>query len=374
MKWLNLLLLISIAQCSFAQTKLPVVRATSKTVSINDGGFLDKNSWTLSPHARPDVYTADRTRKTKWVTFYTDVDSIRIKVKPGTRYNFVILLNSRDSCFTQVASAIPPKGQQIAGTTTEDTIPFTLTAYNAIGIKAFINDTATFNMHFDLSSFDFHFTKDVMTKRLKGVNVSKLQLGTMVWHNPHLFTSAVTAHEMDGRIGWNVFDGKTVEINYDKQLLIIRSQLPKLKGYKKVKIDFMRSLVGAKGTIIAANKKYTGEFIFDTGADQAVIIDSAVAQRQNLAGLKLLHTTVLRDPRGVKYETKTVLLPAVGLDKFSLANVPAMLLTGKNPSGFEVNYFGNDFLKRFNMVLDFKKDELYIKPNQLQNVSFRQGS
>lgn len=39
----------------FAQSKLPVIRATSNKVAINDGGYLDKNRWTLSPAAKPDV-------------------------------------------------------------------------------------------------------------------------------------------------------------------------------------------------------------------------------------------------------------------------------------------------------------------------------
>eukprot|EP01132_Coremiostelium_polycephalum_P016238 gene16238-19547_t len=93
----------------FAQSKLPVIRATSNKVAINDGGYLDKNRWTLSPAAKPDVFTADRTRETKWVTFYTDLDSIRIKVKPGSSTDFVILLNGKDSCYTRVVSAIGPQ-------------------------------------------------------------------------------------------------------------------------------------------------------------------------------------------------------------------------------------------------------------------------
>src|ERR1700743_302292 len=108
MRYLTFITLLLIIQTTFAQHKLPIIKATSKKVSIKDGDFLDKNSWTLTPSARPDIFTADRTRKTKYVTFYTDIDSIRVKVKPGMRFNFVILYNGKDSCYTQIASAIPP--------------------------------------------------------------------------------------------------------------------------------------------------------------------------------------------------------------------------------------------------------------------------
>ena len=85
---LHIILLVS--TYSFSQSKLPVIHAGSKGVSIRDGGFLDKNGWSLSPGARPDIYVSDRTRKSKWVVFYTDIDSIKVKVKPGTIFNFII--------------------------------------------------------------------------------------------------------------------------------------------------------------------------------------------------------------------------------------------------------------------------------------------
>jgi hypothetical protein len=166
MKYILPLIFLLPAGLVAGQSKLPVIKATSKKVAINDGGFLDKNAWSLSPKARPDVYIADRTRATKWVTFYTDIDSIRVKVKPGARYNFIILLNDKDSCYTQIASAIPPQSKQ-DNAAKNDTIPFKLTTYSAIAVKAVMNDTDTLNLHFDVSSFDFHLTRDAIIKKTK---------------------------------------------------------------------------------------------------------------------------------------------------------------------------------------------------------------
>jgi hypothetical protein len=84
MKYIFLFIPFLLIQSVFAQSKLPVIKATSKSVAINDGGYLDKNAWSLNPKIKLDVFTADRTRKTKWVIFYTDIDSIKVKVKPGT--------------------------------------------------------------------------------------------------------------------------------------------------------------------------------------------------------------------------------------------------------------------------------------------------
>lgn len=386
MKYLLLFICLLPAGLVIGQSKLPAIKATSKKVAINDGGFLDKNAWSLSPKTRPDVYTADRTRATKWVTFYTDIDSIRVKVKPGTRYNFVILLNGKDSCYTQIASAIPPVDKQKAVSSKNDTIPFKLTAYNAIAVKAVMNDTDTLNLHFDLSSFDFHLTKDAIIKNTKLLpnqadvlagkakanfnemrKAQKLQMGTVVWHNQEMLPTGFTSYGMDGRFGWNLFEGKLVEVDYDNNRIIIHNTTPgSLKGYERSKMGFMRSFPYATGTFEIGGKKYTGNFSMDTGSDQSAILDSAWAAKNNFpTDLKIIKSSTISDPRGVKYDIKIVEAPLFRLNGFPVTKVASLILSNKNPMGFEINYLGNGLLKRFNMILDFKNDYLYLKPNKL---------
>jgi len=395
MRYIHLFIAFLLIQSVSAQSILPVIKATSKKVSINDGGYLDKDAWNLSPKARPDIYTADRSRKSKWVTFYTDIDSIRVKVKPGTRYNFIILLNGKDSCYTQIASAIPPENILKNDIVKNDTIPFTLTSFNAIHVKAVINSTDTLNLHFDVGSFDLRLTKDAVLKKTQLLSnqpdalagktnpnynkmnkVSTLQMGTLVLKDPQTGVTTLTSHDMDGRFGWELFDGKKIEIDYDHNLLIIHSKLPKaLKGYVRAPIDFIRSFVCAKGTFEIAGKKYEGEFLFDTGSDQAAIIDSSWAAKQGFPkDMKLIKSSVLRDPRGVKYETRVVLAPALKVNGFKLTNIPTLVLGSQNPTGFEINFLGNDLLKRFNMILDFEKDQLYLKPNNLIGLPYKANS
>jgi hypothetical protein len=391
---LSIVALLSV-QSIFAQSKLPVIKATSKSVAINDGGFLDKNAWSLSPGIRPDIYTADRTRETKWVIFYTDIDSIRVKVKPGTKYNFIVLLNGKDSCYTQIASALPPVDKLKGKTVKNDTIPFTLTANDAIAVKAIINQTDTLNLHFDLSSFDFHLTRDAILKKTKLLanqpdalagkttpnynklsKVFSLQMGNRFWTDPVVLPTVTTAAEMDGRFGGNLFEGKQVEIDYDHNLLIIYPVLPKdMRGYVKSKLEFMRSYATVKGSFEIGGNKYAGSFSMDTGSGLAIILDSAWAAKHYFTkDLKLIKSSFLSDPRGVKYETKTVLAPSYTINTFKLTNIPTLVLGSKNPMGFSVNYLGNGLLKRFNIILDFNKDEIYMKPNHLINLGYKDNS
>jgi hypothetical protein len=382
-------------QLVLGQINFPIIKANSKKIAIKDGDYLDKNAWLLAPKVRPDIYKADRTRATKWITFYTDIDSIKVKVKPGSKFDFIVLLNGKDSCYTQIVSAIPPKNKLQSNIITHDTIPFILTKYNAIHVNSIINECDTLNLHFDVGSFDFHFTRNAILKKTKLLStqpdaitgkvkpnfnnlekIYKIQLGNYVVNNPDMIPTQLTAREMDGRFGWSIFEGKIVEIDYDKNLLIIHSDLPKkLKGYTKSKIKFIHSFVCIKSALEVDGKQYVGDFLFDTGSDQAMILDSSWVTRNNFPkDLKLIKMSSFRDPRGNKYENKIVQTPQLSINSFTLINVPATLMGSKRPLDFEMNYFGNGVLKRFNTILDFKNDCIYLKPNKLINSSYRENS
>ncbi|HVU95278.1 MAG TPA: hypothetical protein VHE34_08645 [Puia sp.] len=386
MKFLALLLCWFFVARASAQLSLPVIRANSKSVSIRDGAFFDKDTWSLNPALRPDTYSADRMREAKYVTFYTDVDSIRVRVTPGSRFDFVIVYQGKDSCFTRIESSISPVLAAGGGASPAkpDTIPFKLTAYSAIAVRAIIDGHDTVSMHFDLSAFGLHLTKDAILHRTallpnreevlagsakpnyrKLNEVSTLRMGTLTWHDPVIAATDVTAHEMDGRIGWDVFEGKVVELNYERGIMVIHPRMPRgVKGYKRSKLDFIRSFPCAAGTFLIGGKEYSGDFLLDTGSDQGLLVDSSWAVQNHFpADLPVTGTQVVRDPRGRNFTMRKVTIPAVRLNGFVATQVPAMLMGAQQPVGFPVNCFGNGLLRRYDLIVDFQKDELYLRPN-----------
>lgn len=102
-------LLIFFSQPIFAQQKLPIIKATSGKVDVKDGKIYQKVVWNLSPEARPDIYYPLEPINEKTITFYTDIDSISFSIVPGNIYNFIILLNNKDTCYTQISTMKPVK-------------------------------------------------------------------------------------------------------------------------------------------------------------------------------------------------------------------------------------------------------------------------
>jgi hypothetical protein len=241
--------------------------------------------------------------------------------------------------------------------------------YNAIAIKALINGKDTLNLQFDASSSGIHFLKNV-----RKVKVSTLRVGTLELKSPQILTARAASQEMDGRIGFDVFEGKQVELNYSQHIMVIHSRLPRTKGYVRSKLIFNNGFPCVKGSFQLRGKVFDGLFTLHNGSATALVLDSGWAAKANIAGqCPLLRTSVITDGSGNKYETKIVLAPVFRFSRFKLANLPTTIFSGRTRFGFEVNFFGNDVLKRFNMILDLKKDNIYVKENQLLQVPYREN-
>ncbi len=78
---------------------IPVIRANSAIVNVRLDGRLFQGAWQISPAEKLDIFPT----AAKSVTFYTDIDSISVTIDPAVGvYNFIILVNGKDSAHTQV--------------------------------------------------------------------------------------------------------------------------------------------------------------------------------------------------------------------------------------------------------------------------------
>ena len=103
--------LFMIGMVIFGQDSLPVIKATSEKLDIRVGNeYYLKGGWALDPNKKPDVFSIGSkwVYETKKVTFTTNIDSISFNVKPGNKYNFIIVLNDTVSCYIQIKTLSNP--------------------------------------------------------------------------------------------------------------------------------------------------------------------------------------------------------------------------------------------------------------------------
>lgn len=357
----------------FAQNNLPVIKATSRNVKIRDGAVL-KDWWYIVPEARPDVYWVDFPQKEQAVTFITDIDSISFVVKHGMAYDFVILVNGKDSAFTQIAGVY--KHQiNCTGSTGNDSIPFTLRD-NRIYFEGAINSSETLSIQFDLgagmsninakSSYKvkMEFDSSVFLINSQGRNKARLSsvntitIGKLSFLQEAFIETKNMAKWEDAIVGNSLFLDKYLEIDYNNQLLIIHDSMPPLDS-SWIKLDML--LDGGVRPMISAvleldGAKYTDWYIFDTGNSGNGIISNELTARYGIydkfnkiigfAGRKIASIPKITIA-GYSFENGTIVLEKPG------ANL------------LEKSVLGNKMLSRLNVVIDNRQGYLYLKPNKL---------
>ncbi|WDF57643.1 hypothetical protein PQ462_13040 [Flavobacterium sp. KACC 22758] len=372
---ISLIFILGFVTICQSQIKIPAIKASSKTCYIKEGNE-EKIKWNLDPKTKPDLYVTNKSPKGKTVTFYTNQDSLTVKVKPGKHFDFVVLLNEKDSCYTRIEC---PALKDFSKLKPEihDTIPFVLSEYNNIIFKVTLDDKETLDLKFDSGTTDFLLTNETLGQlKLNNLKGHHFKLGNQVWENQEIYPVELSGQGTAGRFGWNLFDGKIVEIDYDKKLFIIHSKLPKRdKSYTKLDMEFMHTLFCIQASMQIKDKAYKGRFLFDNGYQRTVMLDQQLIKEQQYPkeNLPVLKRTILKNGQGEEIPVLTVKNEKMFLGNVCLNDVPVQLLATSNPAQFKTHILGNEVLKRFNTILDFQENKVYLKPNLLWNDPYTEG-
>lgn len=392
-KYFFALLLLSATGIHAFGQPVPVIKASSNAVDIRDGEDFQKGAWHISPEAKPDVYYANRYRRTKRVAFYTDIDSISFTTDPDKEYKFIILLNNKDTAYTIVSTASPSalqaKKKTGSGSVSPDTIPFRLGKGDKIYIKGRLNNSAELDFMFDTGSDQEVISKNGLSKKVQlhfnetkssvtiggtstvqNSNGNKLEIGNLVWDN--IPFARIDEADADGIIGYNAFDNRIVEIDYDKRIMVVHAQ-PFTVGsdYEKLPLRFKRNLPFVEASLTNGTKVVKGYFEFDAGSNGSLWLNKAFANENHLyESMERLGGTKTRGLDGKRVSGEKVVLPKFGFGRHGLTNVPIDLELASESTNFDWGILGMDILKRYNTILDLRHDSIYLKPNTLVGMPF----
>jgi len=262
-------------------------------------------------------------------------------------------------------------------------IPFELTKFNNIKVKTILNKKDTIFLTFDTGATDFYLIKDAIKKYLNPNNLKVLtmedisdnnfKIENLEWNHQQVYPIETTGHETEGMFGWNMFEGKILEIDYDKNLMTVHDKLPKIsKDYEEFLMEFHKGYFLISIDIQNDKNKYKSKYLFDTGFQKAVMLDNDLLTKMVFPTDKLdvLKTTILHNSNNEEIPLKTVKIQKLIFGKYTIENVPSELNAYNKPSGFETNFLGSDILKRFNIILDFQHKMVYLKPNQHFNDKY----
>ncbi len=210
-------------------------------------------------------------------------------------------------------------------------------------------------------------TKKVDFVYKKSLKFPGLQVDSLDFHinNYDILTSSYGI-KIDGVIGLSFLRRYVIMVNYDERYIDVYT--PGKINYPKGGHLLHPKFYGLPviPTTVKDNVESNADFIFDTGAGLNMLLsedyvnDSTilkkkrklfVTQAEGLGGKKMMHTTVVKSIAVGPYKFRWVPI-YIFKDDFNITNYPKM-----------GGVLGNDILRRFNLVINYPSQEIYLKPN-----------
>lgn len=271
-----------------------------------------------------------------------------------------------------------------------DTIPFKLTKHNNISIKAILNEKDTVNLMFHTAANGITLTKKVTKKLSKitwiqgdtvnswgGQNETRysknnsIQIGTSKWNDISIWENENSGPGTVGKFGPNLFQGKTIEIDFDKSIFIIHESLPKkIKEFKKSILIFENDFMFLKGTSKIGNQSFSNRFLIHSGYGGTILYDDKFVKETGINDqIEITEEQELKDSYGNILKTLKGNLPRFEIGTEGFENIPVGFFEG-SISKQKMSIIGGSLLKRFNLIIDPNREYIYIKSNQFKDLPY----
>lgn len=150
----------------------------------------------------------------------------------------------------------------------------------------------------------------------------------------------------------------------------MHSTLPKKKGYQKHVITLDRGSMFLEVQSFIDGKKINNQFMVHSGYGGTFLFDDEFVNLHHIGDkLKTISESELRDSYGNVLKTKKAILPKLKVGSVRFKDLPIGFFEGAIGRQ-KMSVMGGNMLKRFNMMIDIKQKQLYLKPNSLMKLPF----
>ncbi len=101
------------------------------------------------------------------------------------------------------------------------------------------------------------------------------------------------------------------------------------------------------------------------------MLDTTIMREQNFPkDLTVFKKVFMQNSKAEQIAVNYVTLPEIIIGNTGLSDIPTQLLCAENPAHFKTHLLGNEVLKRFNTILDFHNNMVYLKPNLYTKLTY----
>ncbi len=274
----------------------------------------------------------------------------------------------------------------------QEVIPFKLGDDNRIYINGLINQSDTLNLVFDLGANITVINKTKMEANNVNIKFDTLvtngggngfsqesksfrnlvRIGTQDYTGKDVLgISYPESEKLDGLIGWNFFEDKIVEIDFESKELLVSDNLPDYsERFNKTKLKFIEGLPYIKTILYKGKKKVKIWTMLDTGYNSSFKVYYSTSIKNKLSNeYQVIGESTSFGTDGTIAKSDYVLIPKIKIGGFEIYNMPADIVKKKVESNIPALY-GGSLLKRFHIILDFERRFVYLKPNRNINSEF----
>lgn len=192
---------------------------------------------------------------------------------------------------------------------------------------------------------------------------------------PLLHLKEIMGRQADGIVGQRFFKGKYIEINYPDGRFNVTDH-PDTTGYRRLPLSFQKGYLFVRATVKVSGKTIEGWFLLDTGSGGSATLTSTTAAKYDLTnapGEKASYHNSQGGLGGTSDHTRIVAQEVI-LDTFRLKDIAISYsadTSGALASKNHMGLIGNRVLNRFDVILDLKDMNLFLRPNADYDKPFK---
>ncbi len=288
---------------------------------------------------------------------------------------------------------IPPPAKRITS------FPFTMLTGGIIVLKVtldakpdtlnFILDTGSGGISIDsVTCLQLQWKTQMSNRIIRGIagmkrvefsyghtlNLPGLSVDSLDFHiNDYDILTSVYGVKIDGIIGYSFLSKYIVNIDYDNSLVHVYTQ----GTYKYPRGGYLLhpqfSTLVMQPAMVKDATTINGRFYFDTGAGLCMLLSQDFVDDSVLLKKKKKIFLTEAEGLGGKREMQLTVIKELKVGPYRFRRVPIYIFEDDfNVTSYPIlgGLLGNDILRRFNVTLNYREQQIYIDPNKHYNDSF----
>lgn len=247
----------------------------------------------------------------------------------------------------------------------------------------FILDTGSSGISLDSTTVDYFGLVPTPTERsIRGVagirkvsflynqslHFSGLSIDSLNFHiNDYTILTAVYGEKIDGIIGFAVLSRYIVKLDYDSMKLSIctNGTIRYLRGGYLLKPTFNQLV--SQPLRVKDDNTISSRFLFDIGAGLCMLFSRDFIEDSSLLHKKRKRWIKEGEGLGGKLDMELTVIKEVKIGPYRFRKVPVYIFDDEyNVTSYPSmgGLIGNDIMRRFNVILNYHKGDIFITPNR----------